>query len=187
MSKYNVIAIVGEAGSGKDHLLKSLQSLPLDFNTIVSHTTRPPREGEYDGINYHFVTPDYFEQNEFIEISSFRDWKYGTALSSLSEDMPNVGVFNPDGVYALAQHPKVNLVVYCLDVPPEIRLIRQMLRVTNPDTVEIVRRYWADIKHFKKFRSKYEYVAKFLDNTEDFDLEVARVEIGKQIRSMITK
>ena len=184
MKKYNVIAIVGESGSGKDCLLQSLSSLPLEFNTLISHTTRPKRDNEKEGEAYYFVDDEYFNNNKFVEISEFRDWKYGTAFDSLKSDKVNVGVINPAGVYSLEKNPFINLKVFCLDVPAEIRLIRQLTRLANPDTEEIVRRYYTDLEDFKTFRNKYEYRATFLDNIEPFDKEIARVEIGKQIRLM---
>lgn len=54
-----IIAIIGEAGSGKDYLVKKLIfNYPDLFHEIVSCTTRPRRENEIDGIHYHFLTKD---------------------------------------------------------------------------------------------------------------------------------
>ena len=56
--KYKVIALVGKAGAGKNCLLNEVLSLNIgkyDLHEIVSYTTREPRQGETDGVNYHFV------------------------------------------------------------------------------------------------------------------------------------
>ena len=59
MNKVKVIALFGKAGSGKDTILRALVKVDPDkFNEIVSCTTRPPREGEQEGVNYHFLTID---------------------------------------------------------------------------------------------------------------------------------
>lgn len=55
--KLKVVAIMGKAGSGKDTILRALvNKFPDRYNEIVSCTTRPPREGEQEGVNYHFLT-----------------------------------------------------------------------------------------------------------------------------------
>ena len=58
MNKYTIIAIMGKAGSGKDTLCKALLNEPefLTARPIVSCTTRPIRDYEKDGIDYHFLT-----------------------------------------------------------------------------------------------------------------------------------
>ena len=54
-----VYAIIGKAGSGKDYILKKVLK-NIDDHGIVSCTTRPPREGEVEGKDYHFVSSAYF-------------------------------------------------------------------------------------------------------------------------------
>ena len=64
MNKVKVIALFGKAGSGKDTILRALVKVDSDkFNEIVSCTTRPPREGEQEGVNYHFLTIDQYPLN----------------------------------------------------------------------------------------------------------------------------
>ena len=59
--KYKIIALMGEAGSGKDFLLKAAKIRYPEYHSIVSCTSRPPREGEVDGEAYHFLTDLEFE------------------------------------------------------------------------------------------------------------------------------
>ena len=55
--KIKVVALFGKAGSGKDTILKEVAATG-GLHEIVSCTTRPMREGEADGVNYHFLTSE---------------------------------------------------------------------------------------------------------------------------------
>ena len=56
---FKIIALIGEAGSGKDSIMQNiLKKRPLAFNEIISCTTRPMREGEVEGVNYFYLTPE---------------------------------------------------------------------------------------------------------------------------------
>ena len=57
---YKILAIIGQAGSGKDTLMKKVLAINDNLHEIVSFTTRPPREGEVDGVNYHFIDGEEF-------------------------------------------------------------------------------------------------------------------------------
>lgn len=77
------LVICGPSGSGKSTLLKKLRAeLPETFALCVSHTTRKPRPGETDGIEYHFVSVDEMqaaiERGEFLETATFSGNMYGT-------------------------------------------------------------------------------------------------------------
>lgn len=58
MDKIKIIALCGKAGAGKDFLLNRICANHPEFYKIVSNTTRPIREGEKDGISYHFLTDE---------------------------------------------------------------------------------------------------------------------------------
>lgn len=55
---YKIIALIGEAGTGKDSLMNAILALRPDFHEIVNCTTRPRREGEVHGVNYFYYTPE---------------------------------------------------------------------------------------------------------------------------------
>lgn len=172
-----IIAICGESGSGKDLLAHRFCDFVYEANYIVSHTTRPMRENERDGHDYHFVTDEEFLQKimdgDMLEASVFRDWHYGTSKAALADGL-NVGVFNPEGLDALLQSekfmPDIKVFCYYLDVPPKTRLLRQLMREENPDCDEIVRRYSADKIDFEDILSypvvslKNETMADLFDN-----------------------
>lgn len=154
MNKVKVIALFGKAGSGKDTILHALvNKFPDRYNEIVSCTTRPPREGEQEGVNYYFLTVDQFTEKvlngDMLEATEFNNWHYGTALSSLSTDKINVGVFNPEGIRCLMEDNFVDLIAYYVQVGDKERLIRQLIREVDPDVKEIIRRFSADEKDFE--------------------------------------
>lgn len=154
MNKVKVIALFGKAGSGKDTILRALvNKFPDRYNEIVSCTTRPPREGEQEGVNYYFLTVNQFTEKvlngDMLEATEFNNWHYGTALSSLSTDKINVGVFNPEGIRCLMEDNFVDLTTYYVQVGDKERLIRQLIREVDPDVKEIIRRFSADEKDFE--------------------------------------
>lgn len=171
---YNVIALAGKAGSGKDTILhKVIAAAPDRFHEIISCTTRPPREDEVDGKDYYFLKPlklnDSFaydpskgilgtfkgERIEFLEVTNFNGWFYGTPTSSLVEDKVNIGVFNPAGLRSLSVSPQVSLAIVYVKADDKIRLLRQLNRENNPDVKEIIRRFSADEDDFRNFDNEF--------------------------------
>ena len=72
----NIMVILSSpSGVGKTTLTKKIQQKYKSFKISVSHTTRPPRSNEIDGIDYHFVSTDQFEelikQNKFYEFYDY--------------------------------------------------------------------------------------------------------------------
>ena len=150
---YDIIALIGEAGSGKDRTLKEILSIAPHFNEIISCTTRPIREGEKNGVNYYYYSPEKFQQKienkEMLEYTVFNDWYYGTGLESLDKSKINVGVFNPAGIRALLARGDCNVKVFWISVKSKTRLLRQLNREENPNVDEIIRRYNTDKKDFE--------------------------------------
>lgn len=173
---YKVIALAGKAGSGKDTILHEvIAAAPDRFHEIVSATTRPPREGEVDGVNYHFLDKQKFKdkinKEEMVEYTVFNWWYYGTPTSSLAEDKVNIGVFNPAGLRSLARSPQVSLAIVYVTADDKIRLLRQLNRENNPDVKEIIRRFSADEDDFRNFDD--EFKSYHLINNDINDLRCA--------------
>lgn len=156
--KIKVVALFGKAGSGKDTILKEVVANG-GFHEIVSCTTRPMREGEQDGIDYHFITNEKFTNlvldNRMLEATVFRDWCYGTSLDELKYDQINIGVWNPEGLELLIEHPSIDVLPIYIVADDKIRLLRQLMRETNPDCAEIVRRYGTDEQDFKWINNRF--------------------------------
>jgi guanylate kinase len=84
-----VFVITGPSGVGKGTLIAELCSRVPGLELSVSATTRPPREGEVDGRDYHFLTREEFDRRalagEFIEHAVYSGNRYGTLRSEVAE------------------------------------------------------------------------------------------------------
>jgi len=83
-----LLVLAGPAGSGKSTLCDRLVAAGRGFSRVVTSTTRSPREGESDGIHYHFFRPEEFDSRvaagEFLEWAWVHgDRRYGTLASSV--------------------------------------------------------------------------------------------------------
>lgn len=177
MNKYKIIALIGEAGSGKDTILKKLTNSNLAFHEIVSCTTRPPREGEVNGDNYYFISPEEFGckilANEMLEAAVFNDWCYGTSFDSLRINDINIGVFNPTGIETMNSLKNVDLTVYYVRASDKTRLKRQLDREENPDIDEIIRRYHTDKEDF--YDLDFDYIELINEKPGDIDVCVRTI------------
>ena len=175
---YNIVALIGEAGSGKDTIMQEiLKRCPKSFNEIISCTTRPMREGEAEGVNYFYLTPEEFAKKthngEMLETSGFNNWFYGTSYDGLKTNITNIGVFNPTGIYSLLKKDDVNLIVYKIDCNSKTRLLRQLNRENNPNVDEIIRRFSADKSDFADL--EFEYIEVKNETKEDFELAIEQI------------
>lgn len=171
---YKIIALIGEAGSGKDTIMQGiLKRCPTQFHEIISCTTRPIREGEKNGVNYHFLTPDDFtnkvKNNEMLEYTIFNNWFYGTSYDSLQPNTINIGVFNPAGIRSLHQFDDIDLIVYKITCSDKTRMLRQLNREEHPNVDEIVRRYKTDQEDF----STLDFCYTEIENEDKEDMELA--------------
>ena len=82
-----LFVIAAHSGAGKTSLVEALVNADSNLNVAVSHTTRPRRPHEHDGVNYHFVSPASFtrmrEKGEFVEYARVFDNHYGTSWSAV--------------------------------------------------------------------------------------------------------
>ena len=81
----------GASGVGKSTVLKKVMSAREDLRFSVSATTRPPRPGEEDGVAYHFITKEQFEdmiaKDAFLEYDNHAKNYYGTPMSEVEKKL----------------------------------------------------------------------------------------------------
>jgi guanylate kinase len=89
-----LVVLAGPAGVGKGTIVREILASEPDFTLSISATTRDPRPGEVDGVDYHFVSKDHFEQliteNQLLEYALVHGSNYyGTLLSELTRAEAN--------------------------------------------------------------------------------------------------
>lgn len=146
-----MILLAGKSCAGKDTIQKEL--IKMGMQSVVSYTTRPPREGEVDGVTYHFITKEEFlekeEQGFFAETVSYNvasgdEWRYGSAVQDLTDD--KVIIVNPHGLRQLKKIKSLNPVVFYITAGEET--IWNRLRERGDDAAEARRRFKADDEDF---------------------------------------
>lgn len=82
-----MLVVTGPSGVGKGTLIRTLRERYPGLELSVSATTRPPRPGEEDGVDYHFLEPAEFERRleaaEFLEHAQYAGNRYGTLRSEI--------------------------------------------------------------------------------------------------------
>ena len=185
---YKIVTLSGKAGSGKDALMHEVRKVLPELHEIVSCTTRPMREGEVDGTNYHFLTNQEFSERlnngTMVEATVFNDWCYGTCLENMSEDGINIGVYNPEGVQILQCIPDIQVFPIFIEASDKTRMLRQLNREANPDVKEIVRRFKADEEDFSEdslFDLHFNYT---IDNDGKYGLYQLSHELAAVIQNI---
>jgi|SaaInlV_125m_DNA_1040241.scaffolds.fasta_scaffold00029_77 guanylate kinase len=142
------IIIVGKGGSGKDYLKEKF--VEKGFNPSVSFTTRKPRVGEIEGIDYYYCSSEKFssmiKNQELYEYKEFRGWFYGTSLKEFNS--AEIFIMTPPAILELAKKDRKNSFIIYLDIDERIREIRLSNR-NDADSVD--RRLKADKEMFENF------------------------------------
>jgi guanylate kinase len=161
------IIIAGKGGSGKDYLVKLLKEKELTYS--VSHTSRPPRDGEFDGVDYYFVTYEeamkMANAGDFYEWVEFNKWFYGTSLDEFYR--ANLFIMTPSGIEKLKDEDRKESFIIFLDIDENI--LRKRLAGRN-DADKAERRIDADREDFKNF-SDFDCIITNPDFTVDEVLE----------------
>lgn len=144
------IILVGAGASGKSKFMDFLRD--QGYNINVSYTTRPQREGEVDGKDYHFINEEEFaelsQNNFFHEIVEFNRWNYGTSQQQWQSKYHCIKT--PTGLAKLKWTEIKNSIIVWFDIHEEYRLRRLMGR-SDADSVE--RRILSDRKDFFNFNN----------------------------------
>lgn len=151
------IILAGPGASGKDYMRKILEK--RGFRYAVSYTTRPPRPGEVEGVDYYFITKEECQRmkdnDEFYEVIDFNGWSYGTSRAQFEED--DVFIMTPSGIEHISEDERKRSFIIYFDIDEDIRKQRLEGRVMPGHTVEA--RLQADRDLFEKFKD-YDVVIK---------------------------
>lgn len=166
MAKGKIIIISAPSGTGKSTIINELMkndALKLRFS--VSATNRMPREGEKDGINYHFISTDQFKElirnNAFVEYEEVYEGRYYGTLKSEVEKILETGhnlILDIDvkgGVNVKAKYPD-SLAIFIK--PPSVETLRQRLINRNTDSIDTINQRVAKAEYELSFADKYDVV-----------------------------
>jgi len=179
------------SGAGKTSLLKALIPTMPNAKVSISHTTRPQRPGEVDGVNYHFVSADVFqgmiERGEFLESALVFDNRYGTSQRWV-EDTLATGtdvILEIDWQGAQQVRHLLPETISIFILPPSRAALEQRLTGRGQDDAAVITRRMAaavdEMTHYAE--------ADFLVINDDFDtaleelraiLLAGRVRLDKQ-------
>ena len=192
MSK--LFCIMGKSASGKDTIFKKLtQDENLDLKRVVTYTTRPMREGEQEGVEYHFVTAQRLEElqkeGKVIERRDYSTvhgiWSYftvddGQVNFSLNQDSIIIGTL--ESYQKIRTYfGKANVIPLYIHVEDGLRLERALERERQqeePGYAEMCRRFLADAQDF----SEEKMAACEIDRIyENIDIEQCLNDIRKDI------
>ena len=186
MNKGRLIVFSAPSGCGKGTMLEEILK-DERFAVSVSATTRAPREGEKDGVNYHFLTREDFEQRiadgKFIEHAEYCQNLYGTLASEvdgrLERGLNVILEIEPQGAMKIRE--KRPDAVFIFVVPPSIGELRRRLKKRGTETDEVIEERVSKAAWEISQAEKYDYII-VNDALEDAISDFFAVIRGEQLK-----
>ena len=158
-----MLLMSGPSGSGKSTMCRRLKERD-DVVFSISATTRTPREGEVDGVDYHFLDVTEFKQHQaqgaFIEYAEVHGNMYGTLRAPMEEAIAAGKVYlveiDVQGAIQLKSLETPGVYVF-IDVPDMVEL-RRRLEERGTDSAEVIDRRMAKAEAERAERDKYDHV-----------------------------
>lgn len=171
------VILSSPSGGGKTTIAHKLLSLRQDVGYSVSCTTRPPREGEVDGRDYHFMTPEDFKRgqkaDEFAESAVVHGHLYGTLMAEVHKVLASgkhvIMDIDVQGAKQFLRAFPSSVLVFILP-PSSGAMVERLLRRGTEDPKSLIRRF-KSAKDELKAVHLYQYVIV----NDDVDSAVAAV------------
>lgn len=159
-----LFVISAPSGTGKTSLVKALLQLNPDLALSISHTTRPPRPGEIDGRDYHFVTTATFQQmllnGEFIESAEVYGNLYGTSQQwvnkVISSGQDILLEIDCQGAQQIRRIFPESVGIFI--IPPSSQALATRLKARAQDNPEIIQKRLAAAREEISHVAEYDYV-----------------------------
>lgn len=160
----NLYIIAAPSGTGKTSLVKALVESMQNITVSISHTTRPMRPNEIDGVNYYFIAKAQFEQmiahHDFLEHATIFDHYYGTSKRWVNETLAN-GVdvileIDWQGHQQIKHLFPKSTSIFIL--PPSIDHLRHRLVTRNQDHPDIIAQRLADARQTVSHIHEFDYI-----------------------------
>lgn len=183
----NLYIISAPSGAGKTSLVKALLERTTGVVVSVSHTTRPPRPGERDGIDYHFIDKAGFESliqaGQFLEYAQVFDNYYGTSRAGVFEQLQTGQdvILEIDWQGARQAGGAVAEAIKVFILPPSRQALLERLTARGQDSQAVIERRMRDAISEMSHFEEYEYLL-FNDEFERAVGELQALFIAQRLR-----
>lgn len=192
--KAMLLIVSGPSGVGKGTLVKMLLEKDPTFALSCSVTTRGPRNGEIEGVHYHFITDEVYDrmlaENDFLEHADVHGNRYGTPRKPveqmLAEGKNVILEIDPQGAIAVMENPNVGDYVSVFILPPSYQQLRQRLTERKTDEPEVIERRMKNARTEIAKLNRYQYAIINDDKDIAFDelLGIVNAEMRRTVRYM---
>lgn len=159
-----LVVVSGFSGAGKGTVLAQVLARRPDLYVSVSFTTRAPRQGEQDGVNYHFVTREEFQtrigRGEFLEYAEYVGNYYGTSMTVIREKLERgIDVILEIEIQGAAKvREKMPEAVSLFLVPPSFEELSRRLHSRGTDSEETIRQRLETARREVREIVNYDYI-----------------------------
>lgn len=160
-----IIVISGPSGCGKSSILKYVFENIEDYYFSISTTTRAPRTGETNGIEYWFTSQEEFkkdiEENQFLEYATVHGNYYGTSLKPVMEALNNgkIVIFDIDVQgFEIIKSKIGHLVTSIFLTTPTQNELKSRLQNRKTDSQEVIEKRLQNAKNEINFIDKYDFL-----------------------------
>lgn len=159
-----LIVLSGPSGVGKSTVIAELFSQRSNIYFSVSYTTRQPRVGEQDGVNYNFVSREEFERmiadDELLEYAEYVDNYYGTSIKLIREKLDaGIDVLLDIEVQGAAKvRARCPDALFIFIIPPSFEELSRRLHRRNTDSEEVIAGRLAKARQEFREIPKYDYL-----------------------------
>ncbi len=177
----------GSSGVGKGTVLKGFLKRNPNFMLSISCTTRKPREGEIDGVNYFFMTTDEFQkcinEDKFLEWTNFAGNYYGTKRKYIDQCLSDGKdiILEIDTVGALNVKRQMPEAVLIFIAPPSLDALEQRLRGRHTEDEETIQKRLNEVKSEIERGKSFDYTIV----NDEIDLAISQLEqiINKEMKN----
>lgn len=186
-----LIILSGPSGSGKDTVLNALKKVDENVKVSISMTTRNPRPGDVDGVDYYFVTKDYFEKkiadNKMLEYAEYAGNYYGTPADPVDEMLSQgKAVFLEIEVQGAEKiRKRYDSVISIFLLPPSMRVLEERLRGRGTEDEETVQHRLFIAREEIRRAPEYDYIVvnDTIDNAVESIETIIKAERNKSFRN----